>query len=76
MNTNTNNTNDSSKRTAAQVAAILTANGCPFKPENTGDGRKFSVNDTSFKTLVQIKKAGFILHASNTGDKALYFSAF
>jgi hypothetical protein len=72
----TNNTNDSSKRTASQVAAILIANGCPFKPENTGDGRKFLVNDTSFRTLVQIKKAGFILHQSNATDKVLYFSAF
>jgi len=72
----TNNTNDNSKRTAAQVASILSSNGCLFKPENCGDGRKFLVNDASFKTLVQIKKAGFILHASNTGDKSVYFSAF
>jgi len=69
----TNNTNDFSKRTQSQIASILIANGVAFKPENLGDGRTFYVNDTSIKTRVAIKKAGFILEVSKANDKGLIF---
>jgi sugar lactone lactonase YvrE len=72
----TNNTNDFSKRTQSQIASILISNGVAFKPENLGDGRTFYVNDTSIKTRVGIKKAGFILDLSNNMDKGLTFKAY
>jgi len=72
----TNNTNDFSKRTSKQIASILTSNGIAFKPENLGDGRTFYLNDTSIKTRVGIKKAGFILDVSSAGDKGLTFKAY
>lgn len=72
----TNNTNNFIKRTQSQVASILIANGVPFKPENLGDGRTFYVNDSSIKTRVGIKKAGFILELSNVKDKGLTFNAY
>ena len=68
-----NNTNDSAKRTSSQVASILIANGIAFKPENLGDGRTFFLGDTSIKTRVGIKKAGFILEVSKVNDKGLTF---
>jgi catalase len=72
----TNDQNNFAKRTQAQVKSILVAHGVDFKPENMGDGRLFSVLDTSIKTRVAIKKAGFILDRSNLNDKVLYFKAF
>mgnify|MGYP006054426141 FL=1 len=69
----TSNTNDFSKRTQSQIAAILIANGVAFKPENLGDGRTFYINDTSVKTRVAIKKSGFILEVSKAKDKGLIF---
>lgn len=71
-----NNTNDFSKRTASQVASILIKNGVPFKPENLGDGRMFYVNDSSIKTRVGIKKAGFLLDLSRKNDKGVTFKAY
>ena len=72
----TNNTNDFSKRTASQVASVLNANGITIKPENLGDGRTFYINDTSIKTRVALKKAGFILETSKENDKGLIFKAY
>lgn len=72
----TNNTNDSSKRTQSQIASILISNNVAFKPENLGDGRTFYVNDTSIKTRVAIKKAGFILEVSKANDKGLIFKTY
>jgi uncharacterized protein (DUF983 family) len=69
----TNNTNDFSKRTAAQVASILKANGLVLKCENLGDGKTFSVLDTTLKTRIALKKCGFILNTSNQSDKYLTF---
>ena len=69
----TNNTNDFSKRTQSQIASILISNNVAFKPEGLGDGRTFYVNDTSIKTRVAIKKAGFILEVSKANDKGLIF---
>lgn len=65
----TNNTNDFSKRTKAQIDSILKNNGINFGSENMGDGRTFYVNDSSLKTRVALKKAGFVLCKSNTNDK-------
>ena len=71
-----NNTNDFSKRTQSQIASILISNGIAFKPESLGDGRTFYVNDTSIKTRVRIKKAGFLLDLSKNTDKGLTFKAY
>ena len=72
----TNNTNDFSRRTQSQIASILILNGIAFKPENMGDGRTFYINDTTIKTRVGLKKAGFILDLSNSNDKGLTFKAY
>tara|TARA_R100000541_G_scaffold39136_1_gene46986 strand:- start:11352 stop:11576 length:225 start_codon:yes stop_codon:yes gene_type:complete len=72
----TNNTNDFSKRTQSQIASILISNGIAFNPENMGDGRTFYINDTTIKTRVGLKKAGFILDLSNVNDKGLTFKAY
>jgi len=72
----TNNTNDFSKRTQSQIDSILISNSIAFKSENLGDGRTFYINDTSIKTRVNLKKAGFILQLSKNTDKGLTFKAF
>ena len=69
----TNNKNDFSKRTQSQVASILISNGVTAKPENLGDGRNFYLRDTSIKTRMAIKKAGFILLLSDESDKGVTF---
>ena len=56
----TNNQNDFTKRTQSQIASILISNGVAFKCENLGDGRTFYVNDSTLRTRLGIKKAGFI----------------
>tara|TARA_S200002703_G_C3802892_1_gene248273 strand:- start:8032 stop:8256 length:225 start_codon:yes stop_codon:yes gene_type:complete len=71
-----NDTNDFSKRTQSKVASILISHGIAFKPENLGDGRTFYINDSTIKTRVGIKKAGFILDLSNQNDKGLTFKAY
>ena len=69
----TNDTNNSQKRTATQVYAILKANGIELKPENMGDGRTFSIPCTALRTRVALKKAGFILVRGAEGDTNLVF---
>lgn len=70
----TNDTNNFAKRTAAQVNAILAANGILHKAESLGDGNSFQITGTSdIKTRFALKKAGFILLCSNAGDTTLTF---
>jgi len=71
-----NNKNNFSKRTSSQVASILRANGITFKVENLGDGRTFYINDSSLRTRMAIKKAGFILELSKKGDKGCVFKTY
>lgn len=69
-----NDKNNFAKRTAAQVNAILAANGILHKAENLGDGNTFQIAGTSdIKTRVALKQAGFILLRSNAGDITLTF---
>jgi len=72
----TNNQNDFTKRTQSQIASILISNGVAFKCENLGDGRTFYVNDSTLRTRLGIKKAGFILCLSTMNDKGLTFKAY
>lgn len=72
----TNNVNDFSKRTKAQIDLILKNNGIYFSSENMGDGRTFYVNDSSLKTRVALKKSGFILCSSNANDKGITFKTY
>lgn len=72
-----NNLNDFSKRTSAQVATILKANGIKAKVENLGDSRTFEITlESSLKNRVKLKSLGFILLSSNLGDKSIIVKAF
>jgi len=71
-----NNANDFSKRTATQVNAILKGYNLPAKAESLGDGRAFYIHDTSIKTRVALKKAGFIRDVAGVNDKGVFFKVF
>jgi hypothetical protein len=72
----TNDTNNTAKRTARQVAAALRAQGVEASPVNQGDGRTFYVAGSGLKNRVAIAKAGFILERSAQGAPGVYFRAF
>jgi hypothetical protein len=69
-----NETNNSAKRTAAQVNAILKSNGIDFKAANQGDGNLFCIQDASLKTAILLKKAGFIINERT--KNVTYFNCF
>lgn len=72
----TNNTNDFSKRTAAQIKSILKANGINAKVENKGDNRLFYVEAMpTIKNLMIVKISGFI-RTGTIADKGIYIKAF
>ena len=71
-----NDSNDSSKRTATQIAAILKSHGIDAKPENMGDGRTFCIRGTGLRTRIAVKRAGFKLELGRAGDKHLIFKAY
>ena len=76
MNKRKNDSNDSSKRTSRQIAAILNDNGVAAKPENMGDGRTFVIRGTELRTRIAVKRAGFKLELGRAGDKHLIFKAY
>lgn len=78
MKATTNNANNASKRTAAQINAILRKNNFGhLKAENLGDGRDFSImlaNDETNRAAM--KALGFILPYKADGGKTLVLRAY
>jgi hypothetical protein len=72
-----NDTNDFTKRTAAQIKAVLKSHKIEATVQNMGDGRTFSLElINSLKNLLALKKAGFSVVNGTMGEPTILIKAF